>query len=144
MIFVDSSVWISAFRDGQSPEARGLTRLLDSDEVALSIPVFLEILTSRGLGRENRYHLRRVLSALPVFYPSVETWARIGKWIDRAAHRGDQFGVRDLLVASDSIDRASRTGVDGKGFLARCQPWIPRAASQRSASMAALQPSPAA
>jgi len=107
VIFVDSSVWISAFRDGQSPEARGLTRLLDSDEVALSIPVFLEMLTSRGLGRENRYHLRRVLSALPVFYPSVETWARIGKWIDRAAHRGDQFGVRDLLVASIAADRSA-------------------------------------
>ena len=108
MIFVDSSVWISAFRDGQSPEARGLTRLLDSDEVALSIPVFLEMLTSRGLGRENRYHLRRVLSALPVFYPSMETWDRIGTWIERAATRGSRFGIRDLLVASIAAERSAR------------------------------------
>ena len=106
MIFVDSSVWISALRDGKSPEARGLTPLLDSDEVALSIPVYLEVLT-RGVTREKRYHLRRALSALPVFYPSTETWARIGKWIERAANRGSRFGIRDLLVASIAADRSA-------------------------------------
>jgi predicted nucleic acid-binding protein len=104
LIFVDSSVWISAFRDGKSPEALGLTRLLDSGEVALSIPVYLEVL-ARAVAREKRYHLRRALSALPVFYPSTETWARIGKWIERAADRGDRFGIRDLLVASIAADR---------------------------------------
>ena len=106
MIFVDTSVWISALRDGKSPEARGLTLLLDSDEVALSIPVYLEVLT-RAVTREKRYHLRRALSALPVFYPSTETWARIGKWIERAADRGDRFGIRDLLVASIAADRSA-------------------------------------
>jgi predicted nucleic acid-binding protein len=106
LIFVDSSVWISAFRDGKSPEARGLTRLLDSDEVALSIPVYLEVLT-RTVTREKRYHLQRALSALPVFYPSTETWARIGKWVERAAGRGSRFGTRDLLVASIAADRSA-------------------------------------
>ena len=103
MIFVDSSVWISAFRDGKSPEARGLTGLLDSDEVALSIPVYLEVLA--GATRENRSQLRRVLSALPVFYPSRETWTRIEQWIARATDRGDRFGILDLLVASIAADR---------------------------------------
>jgi len=103
LIFVDSSVWISAFRDGKSPEARGLTGLLDSDEVALSIPVYLEVLA--GATRENRSQLRRVLSALPVFYPSRETWNRIEQWIERATDRGDRFGILDLLVASIAADR---------------------------------------
>ena len=80
-----------------------MTRLLDSDEVAVSIPVYLEVLT--GATRENRSHLRRVLSALPVFYPSKETWTRIEQWIERATDRGDRFGILDLLVASIAADR---------------------------------------
>lgn len=103
MIFVDSSVWISAFRDARCLEARELTRLLDSDEVVMSIPVYLEVLT--GATRENRSHLRRVLSALPVFYPSNETWTRIEQWIERAADSGERFGIADLLVASIAADR---------------------------------------
>ena len=102
MIFVDSSVWISALRDGKSPEARELARLLDSDEVALPIPVYLEVLT--GATRENRSRLRNLLSALPVFYPTPETWNRIEQWIPRATDRGQRFGVTDLLVASIAAD----------------------------------------
>ena len=80
-----------------------MTGLLDSDEVALSIPVYLEVLA--GATRENRSQLRRVLSALPVFYPSRETWNRIEQWIARATDRGDRFGILDLLVASIAADR---------------------------------------
>jgi predicted nucleic acid-binding protein len=106
LIFVDSSVWISALRDGKSPEARELTRLLDSDEVALSIPVYLEVLT--GATRENRSRLRSVLSALPVFYPSRETWNRVEQWIAQATDRGHRFGAMDLLVASIAADWRAR------------------------------------
>ncbi|MDQ5857380.1 MAG: PIN domain-containing protein [Acidobacteriota bacterium] len=106
MIFVDSSVWISALRDAKSSEARELTRLLDSDEVALSIPVYLEILT--GATRANRSRLRRVLSALPVFHPSRETWTRVEQWIPLATDRGHRFGVMDLLIASIAADWRGR------------------------------------
>jgi len=77
-----------------------LTCLLDSDEVALSVPVYLEVLT--GATRENRSHLRRVLSALPVFYPAKETWSRIEEWIERAADHGHRFGILDLLSSRRS------------------------------------------
>ena len=103
MIFVDSSVWIAAFRDAKSAEARALTRLLDADEVAISIPVYIEVLA--GAARENRAELRKALSALPRFYPSEETWTRIERWIGDAAHRGERFGITDLLVASIAADR---------------------------------------
>lgn len=106
MIFVDSSVWISALRDAESPEARGLTRLLDSDEVALSIPVHLEVLT--GAARGNRERLRNVLTALPVFYPSRETWTRVEQWIPKATDRGHRFGITDLLIASIAADWRGR------------------------------------
>jgi predicted nucleic acid-binding protein len=111
LIFVDSSVWISAFRDAESPEARELTRLLDSDEIALSIPVYLEVLT--GATRENRSRLRNVLSALPVFYPSRETWNRVEHWIPQATDRGHRFGILDLLIASIAADcRATLWSLD--------------------------------
>ena len=103
MIFVDSSVWISAFRNGKGAEARGLRRLLDDDEAALSFPVYLEVLT--GASRADRSLLQRVLSALPVFNPTRETWARIEQWIARATDAGERFGVMDLLVASIAADR---------------------------------------
>ena len=103
MIFVDSSVWISAFRNGKGAEARGLRRLLDDDEAALSIPVYLEVLT--GASRADRSLLQRVLSALPVFNPTRETWARMEDWIARATDGGERFGVMDLLVASIAADR---------------------------------------
>jgi len=106
LIFVDSSVWISALRDAESPEARELTRLLDSDEVALAIPVYLEVLT--GATRENRTRLRHLLSALPVFYPTRETWNRVEQWIPRAMDSGHRFGVTDLLIASIAAEGRGR------------------------------------
>ena len=45
MIVVDTSVWINAFRDQKSSEARHLSELLDRDAVAIAIPIRLEILS---------------------------------------------------------------------------------------------------
>jgi predicted nucleic acid-binding protein len=103
LIFVDTSVWISAFREGKGADARELRRLLDEDEAALSIPVYLEILT--GASRADRPRLQRLLSALPVFHPKVETWARMEQWIGQATDGGERFGVMDLLVASIATDQ---------------------------------------
>jgi predicted nucleic acid-binding protein len=48
------------------------------------------------------------LSALPVFYPSRETWNRVEQWIPQATDRGHRFGILDLLVASIAADRRAR------------------------------------
>jgi predicted nucleic acid-binding protein len=97
VIVVDTSVWIAAFRSRASREAGVLEALLDADEVALPVPVRIEILS--GASRSERPKLRRVLSALPSLYPTDDTWHRLDEWTDRTSRAGDRFGVGDLLIA---------------------------------------------
>ncbi|MGH9412006.1 MAG: PIN domain-containing protein [Vicinamibacterales bacterium] len=98
MIVVDTSVWIAALRSAAGREAGALQALLDSDEVALAAPVRLEILG--GASKEDRRRLRRVLSALPMLYPTDDTWRLLDAWIEKTAAAGDRFGFGDLLIAA--------------------------------------------
>ena len=97
MIAVDTSVWIDFFR-GRAPAAERLPVLLDQDEVALPIPVKIEILS--GASRTERARLDPLLSALPILFPTRETWRRLEAWILTGRASGQRFGVADLLIAS--------------------------------------------
>ncbi len=103
MIFVDTSVWIRAFRSRQTSQAMHLVELLDRDEVALSIVVKLEILT--GASSRNRADMRRSLSALPVYRPRADAWGTVEGWVEAAAAAGQRFGVADLVVAVIAAER---------------------------------------
>lgn len=97
MIVVDTSVWIDFFR-GREPVTARLRELLDRDEVALAIPVRIEILS--GARKTEVGRLARLLAALPVLHPSAETWFRIEEWVTAAIAAGQRFGVGDLLIGA--------------------------------------------
>jgi predicted nucleic acid-binding protein len=105
VIAVDTSVWVAAFRSETSREARVLQQLLDPDEVGLPMPVRLEILG--GASATDRKRLRRALSALPVLYPTQETWRLLDRWVERAAASGQRFGFGDLLIAALAAETRS-------------------------------------
>ena len=122
MIVVDTSVWVAALRAARSPEAAALSALLDADEVALPVPVRIEILS--GASSRDRVALRKALSALPVLCPTEATWSLIDQWVDRAGDASQRFGIGDLLIgalARDAgalvwsldadLDRMSRLGL---------------------------------
>ena len=102
MICVDTSVWVAALRDRSSVAGRRLDELLDRDEVAMPIPVRVEILS--GVSRAQEPRLRRALSGLPLLFPTDATWERIDGWIGEAAQRGHRFAVGDLLIAAIAVD----------------------------------------
>lgn len=101
MIAVDTSVWVAALRADRA-EAKILRALLDEDDVLLPIPVKVELLSGRS--KRQRPALRSGLSALPLAYPTDETWRLMDEWTDRAARAGASFGVGDLLIAAIAVE----------------------------------------
>jgi predicted nucleic acid-binding protein len=105
MIVVDTSIWVTALRSSTSAQADVLRRLLDADEVALAVPIRIELLS--GASRTDRVSLKRALSALPILYPTDETWAKMDRWVERAVNAGERFGFGDLLIGALASERGA-------------------------------------
>jgi predicted nucleic acid-binding protein len=100
MIVVDTSVWIAAPR--QKIVAEVLGQLIDADEVALALPVRLELLS--GTAKHKRAAFNRQFGSLSQLHPTEETWLPIPGWIERATDAGERFGLADLLIASLAVE----------------------------------------
>ena len=98
MIFPDTSVWIEFFRGSDGVLADRLVRRLDRDQLALAAPVYFELLSGASGGDLAR--LEKLLPALPIFYPTSETWGRMEDWIRIAVSAGQRFGFGDLLIGA--------------------------------------------
>jgi predicted nucleic acid-binding protein len=97
VIVVDTSVWVAARRNPGGEVFTTLQGLLDAGEVALALPVRLELWA--GTAKADRRAFRRAFSALPLLVPTEETWKPLDEWIARAADAGERFAVTDLLIA---------------------------------------------
>ncbi len=97
MIVVDTSIWVAARRQPAGTVSKTLHQLLDADEVALALPVRLELLA--GTAARDRRAFRRAFSALPLLVPTEDTWTPLESWITRAADAGQRFAFTDLLIA---------------------------------------------
>ena len=97
MIMVDTSAWVEAWRAPNARTAITLRQLLDADEVAVALPVRLELLS--GVGKTSRSAFRRALTGIPVSRPGEATWTLIESWIGPAADAGYRFSIPDLLIA---------------------------------------------
>lgn len=100
MIVVDTSVWIAAHR--QMRLAETLRSLLEADEVALALPVRLELLA--GIPAFQRRDFLRTYGALPQLHPTEDTWRVLPGWIERATDAGERFSIPDLLIASSTAE----------------------------------------
>jgi predicted nucleic acid-binding protein len=105
VVSVDSSVWIEFFRGRNQTVVDELRRLLDADQVAIPVPVQLELVS--GATRSEGPRLRRLLSALPLLLPSPTIWKMLGGWIERAQRGGQRFGAMDLLIAGIAHEHGS-------------------------------------
>ena len=105
MIFVDTSVWIAADRNPIGSEAEALRSLLAADRVEVALPVRLELLA--GIPSQRRQAFQRAFSALPVAYPTDDTWVLIDEWVPKAADEGRRFTVSDLLIAALAHQRGA-------------------------------------
>jgi len=101
VIAVDTSVWIDFFR-GRTPVVEKLAALLDRDQVTLPVPVRIEILS--GARKAEGPRLGRLLSALPVLYPTDDLWRRMEGWVTAGSAAGQRFGVGDLLIAALAVE----------------------------------------
>ena len=105
MIFVDTSVWIAADRNPAGTEADALRSLLVADHVEIALPVRLELLA--GVPSQRRRAFQRALSALPVAYPTDDTWMLVDEWVPKAVDAGRRFAVTDLLIAALAYERGA-------------------------------------
>lgn len=112
MIMVDTSVWVEAWRAPAAHAAVTLRQLLDADEVALALPVRIELVS--GAGKKDRPALRRALAGLPLSVPDEETWKLIERWIGPASDAGHRFSIPDLLIAASADELGALVwSVDG-------------------------------
>jgi len=98
VIVADTSVWVEALRHGRSSTAGTLASLVDADEIALPVPVRIEL--TSGVAKKDRARLKRALTGLPILAATDGTWSIVERWIDPAADKGHRFAVTDLLIAA--------------------------------------------
>jgi hypothetical protein len=73
--------------NGSDLERVEVDRTHEEDRVAHAVPVRIEPLS--GVSARRLPQFRRLLSALPVFFPSGQVWLTMERWVEASAARVD-------------------------------------------------------
>jgi predicted nucleic acid-binding protein len=91
-----------------------LDALIDDDQVALAVPVKVELLGGTRTGEVAT--LQRTLWALHSFVPSNDTWTLVEAWALRGAAKGQRFGLGDLLIGALASERGGQVWSHDRDF----------------------------
>jgi predicted nucleic acid-binding protein len=64
----------------------------------------VELLSGAKIGDLTR--LQRIFSAIPTYFPTVDTWAWMEASLQKATKRGERFGFADLLIAGIAFENS--------------------------------------
>ncbi len=123
MILVDSSVWIDWLRGVDTDAVRFVQQREDSDELALTQMIYLEVL--QGVRLDRQFDLTRdVLGAQTILEPlhSIETFEAAAQLYRSARKRG--LTIRkstDCLIAAIALEHSALLVHNDRDFLALAQ-----------------------
>jgi len=96
-------VWIDYLRNGRSPLADVVERLIDTGELALIGIVFAELL--RGTRAESdRLRLEEQLQGAPFVEMSLATWRRAGVLWSGLDSQGQVIPLSDILIGALALE----------------------------------------
>jgi predicted nucleic acid-binding protein len=103
MILVDTSVWISFFREKSSSVAKALDTLLEEGEVCICGLIEAELIP--GLRQNDRRRVQALLAGVRHVEIPSDIWSDIIKIQESALAQGlGPFSIPDLLLASLAIN----------------------------------------
>ena len=102
MVIAETSVWINAQRQPDSPDATEFWRLYDMREVVMVGPVLTELLHGSSNEREVDTLLRHV-DALHYLEVDQATWTLAGRLRRELRKRGALTGFPDSIIAALAI-----------------------------------------
>jgi len=102
MVLVDTSVWITFFREGSSLAARRLDALLEEGEACICGLVEAELLP--GLNRKDRIKVRALMARLTRLETAPDIWADVADIQERSLSKGlGPFSIPDLVIAAVAL-----------------------------------------
>jgi predicted nucleic acid-binding protein len=103
LILVDSSIWIDADREPDSPANSELVALIRQDEVAYTEVVMAEVL--QGAPTEAKFRdLLDKMTALHFFPADRRTWLDAAQLSFRLRRRGLATPLADLVIAQVALE----------------------------------------
>lgn len=115
-ILADTCIWINAFDDASSTEAKDLARLIDSQKLVMAGVVLTEFL----IGVKDRATFELIsdkLSSFPFLEPRRHTWILAGKIGSEARSKGKSIPFSDLLLAGLCVENSISLYTHDKHFL---------------------------